>query len=74
MPRGKRKSALQASEEQIEKINGDIAKYQAKIKDLEAKKKAMLDTKKQQEVEDLYAKIQQSGKSIKDVMELLSKS
>lgn len=73
MPRGKRKTALQVSEEEIEKINADVAKYQAKIKNLEEKKKALLDTRKQQEVEALYAKIKQSGKSIDDIMELLSK-
>lgn len=73
MPRGKKKSALQTIEEQIQKTDADIAKYQGKVKELEAQKKALLDSKKKQEVDSLYMKIQESGKSIDDVMKLLAK-
>lgn len=73
MPRGKKKSALQTIEEQIQKNDADIAKYQGKIKELEAQKKALLDSKKKQEVDSLYMKIQESGKSIDDVIKLLAK-
>lgn len=71
MPRGKRKNALQTIDGQIEKINADIDKYQAKIKDLELKKKILLDSRKRAEVEALYAKIQASGKSIDDILKVL---
>jgi phage shock protein A len=71
MPRGKKKSALQTIEEQIQKIDADITKYQRKIDDLEARKKDLLDAKKRQEIDSLYIKIQQSGKSIDDVMNFL---
>lgn len=71
MPRGKKKSALQTIEEQIQKIDADITKYRRKIDDLEARKKDLLDAKKRQEIDSLYIKIQQSGKSIDDVMNFL---
>lgn len=73
MPRGKKKSALQTIEEQIQKIDADVLKYQEKIKELEARKVALLDAKKKQEVDVLYAKIQQSGKSVDDVIGFLAR-
>lgn len=72
MPRGKKKSALQTIEEQIQKIDADVLKYQGKIKELEAKKNMLLDAKKRQEIDALYAKIKQSGKSINDVIGFLA--
>lgn len=72
MPRGKKKSALQTIEEQIQKIDADVLKYQGKIKELEAKKNMLLDAKKRQEIDALYAKIKQSGKSINDVIDFLA--
>ena len=71
MPRGKKKSALQTIDEQIQKIDADIEKYQGKIKDLETKKKILLDSRKRQEIESLYSKIQASGKSIEDILNVL---
>lgn len=73
VPRGKKKSALQTIEEQIQKIDADVLKYQEKIKELEARKVALLDAKKKQEVDVLYAKIQQSGKSVDDVIGFLAR-
>ncbi|WBY63587.1 MAG: Flagellar export protein FliJ [Thermocaproicibacter melissae] len=73
MPRGKKKTALQTIEEQIQKIDADIAKYQGKIKDLQIKKNSLLDTKKKEEMESLYQKIQASGKSIGDIIRFLDK-
>jgi septation ring formation regulator EzrA len=71
MPRGKKKTALQTIEEQIQKIDADIAKYQGKIKDLQIKKNSLLDTKKKAEMESLYLKIQASGKSIGEIISFL---
>jgi endonuclease/exonuclease/phosphatase family metal-dependent hydrolase len=71
MPRGKKKTALQTIEEQILKIDADIAKYQEKIKGLQMKKNSLLDTKKKEELESLYLKIQESGKSIGEVINFL---
>lgn len=73
MPRGKKKSAIQTIEEQIRKIDADVLKYQGKIKDLEAKKNMLLDAKKKQEIDELYTKIQQSGKSVEDVVDFLTR-
>jgi phage shock protein A len=73
VPRGKKKSAIQTIEEQIRKIDADVLKYQGKIKDLEAKKNMLLDAKKKQEIDELYTKIQQSGKSVEDVVDFLTR-
>lgn len=71
MPRGKKKSALQTTEEQIQKIDASIEKYQDKVKELETKRKILLDSRKRQEIESLYEKIQASGKSIEDILKVL---
>lgn len=71
MPRGKKKTALQTIEEQIQKIDADVTKYQEKIKGLQMKKNSLLDTKKKQEMDSLYLKIQTSGKSIGEVIGFL---
>lgn len=73
MPRGKKKSALQTTEEQIQKIDASIEKYQDKVKELETKRKILLDSRKRQEIESLYDKIQASGKSIDDILKVLDK-
>ena len=74
MPRGKKKTAIQSIEEQILKIDADIAKYQEKIKALQVKKNGLLDAKKKQEIDSLYIKIQASGKSLDDVINFLDES
>jgi phage shock protein A len=71
MPRGKKKSALQNIEEQIEKIDSDIEKCQDKIDELKSKKKELLDSKEHAELEALYAKVKASGKTIDDVLNAL---
>jgi phage shock protein A len=71
MPRGKKKTAIQTIEEQIQKADADMAKYREKIKELEAKKNSLTDAKKKQEIDSLYARIQGSGKSIDDVISFL---
>lgn len=71
MPRGKKKTPLQTIEEQIQKADADIAKYQGKIRELETKKNSLMDAKKKQQIDSLYVKIQGSGKTIDDVMSFL---
>jgi phage shock protein A len=71
MPRGKKKSALQNIEEQIEKIDSDIEKCQDKIDELKSKKKELLDSKEHAELEALYEKVKASGKTIDDVLNAL---
>lgn len=73
MPRGKKKTAIQTIEEQIQKTDADIMKYQEKIKELETKKNSLTDAKKKQQINSLYSKIQESGKTIDDVIGFLEK-
>jgi predicted nucleic acid-binding Zn-ribbon protein len=73
MPRGKKKTALESITEQLEQIDTQIQKEQEKLKDLEAKKKELLDLKKKQELNDLYTQIKASGKSVEDVLLALKK-
>ncbi len=68
MPRGKRKSLQESINEQVEKIEVQIQTHQDKIDVLKAKKKDLLEQKKKSEVEVIYQKIQESGKSIDEVL------
>lgn len=71
MPRGKRKTALESIREQLAKIDTDIERHQDKIKELQKKKKELLDLKKKQEVESLLSKIEASGKSVDEVLQAI---
>lgn len=71
MPRGRKKSPLQTWKEQISKIDDEIAKHEDKIKQLESRKKELLDLKKKQELNELYTKIKESGKTVDEVLKLL---
>lgn len=71
MPRGKRKTALESITEQLAQIDTQIQAEQEKIKSLEAKKKELLELKKKQELDDLYEKIQASGKTVEEIFEAI---
>ncbi len=73
MPRGKKKTALESITEQLTQIDTQIQAEQEKLKGLEAKKKELLDLKKKQEIDDLYAKIKASGKSVEEIISVLEK-
>lgn len=70
MPRGKKKTALESFNEQIEKIDAQILTHQDKLNELKAQKKDLQEQKKKSEVEMLYQKIQESGKSIDEVLKM----
>lgn len=72
MPRGKKRTALESITEQLEQIDTQIQAQEEKLKGLEAKKKELLDLKKQQELENLYTQIKESGKSVEDVISILN--
>lgn len=72
MPRGKKKTALESITEQLSQIDTQIQAQEEKLKDLEAKKKELLNLKKQQELENLYTQIKASGKSVEDVISILN--
>lgn len=71
MPRGKRKTQIELIEEQLIKIDVELEANQAKIKELEDKKQELLDLKKKQALDDLYSKIQASGKTVEEVLQSL---
>ena len=71
MPRGVRKTALESITEQLAQLDTQIQAEQEKLKGLKAKKNELLELKKKQELEDLYAKIQESGKTVEEVLEAL---
>lgn len=71
MPRGKKKTIQESFQEKAEKIDAQILAHQDKISELQALKKDLLEQKKKSEVEMLYQKIQESGKSIDEVMSLI---
>lgn len=74
MPRGKKKTVQESFQERIEKIDTQILAHQDKISELQALKKDLIEQKKKSEVEMLYQRIQESGKSIDEVMSLIMNS
>ena len=68
MPRGKKKTIQETYAERIEKIDAQIQNHQDKIRELQAQKKDLLEQKRKSEVELIYQKIQESGKSIEEVI------
>lgn len=71
MPRGKRKPALQRIDEQMSKVDSALEVHKAKISELQAQKKELLSQKKKYQMENLYSKIQDSGKSVDEVLKLV---
>lgn len=70
MPRGKRKPALQKVEEQIAAIDSEIQDYKTKINELQDQKKGFLEQQKKLQLEELYSTIQESGKSVEEILKL----
>ena len=71
MARGKRKTALESITEQLAQIDTQIQEAQGKVNKLEADKKALLELKKKQELDDLYEMIQASGKTVEEIFAAL---
>lgn len=72
MPRGKRKTALESITAQLAEIDTQIQAQEEKLKSLGEKKKELLELKKKQELDALYTKIKESGKSVEDVISILN--
>lgn len=70
MPRGKKKTVQETFAQKIEKIDAQIKNHQDKLGALQAQKKELLEQKKRTEVEQIYQKIQESGKSIDEVLKM----
>ena len=71
MPRGKRKPALQKVEELIAGIDAEIEVHKDKISILQTQRKELLDQKKKLQLEALYSRIQESGKSMDEILNLV---
>jgi len=70
LPRGKKKTVQEIFTERIEKIDAQIQSHQDKIRELQTLRKDLLEQKKKAEVEMIYRKIQESGKSIEEVLRM----
>ena len=68
MPRGKRKTQMELIDEQLSKVDSDMEACRAKIKKLEEKKQELTELKKKQALDELYSKIQASGKTVDEVL------
>ncbi|WP_394926857.1 hypothetical protein [uncultured Robinsoniella sp.] len=68
MARGQRKSI----DDQIEVLDEQIAKVQAKMDALLDQRKALEQKKREEALGQLYDMIQESGKSIEDIMTLIT--
>lgn len=71
MPRGKRKPALQRIDEQMSKVDSALEIHKTKISELQAQKKELLSQKKKYQMENLYSKIQDSGKSVDEILKFV---
>lgn len=59
--------------EQIVDLENEIEKGEKALKELKAKKKALLEKKKQDDLEEIYCMMKESGTSVDDLKEILSK-
>lgn len=69
MARGKKNYTL---EEQLQMTINDIETYEQSIKTLKTKKKELEEAIKQEKLTQLYDLIEESGKSLDEVKEMLS--
>ena len=70
MPRGKKKSPVEAVELKLQEVNEKITKLEDTIKSLKAEKKALEAEKKKIDIEALYNAIQESDMSIEEAKAL----
>lgn len=71
MPRGVKKTP-QSIDVQLEEIRTKIEAYQSKINSLNAKRKALLESKEKAEMDALYRLVKESGKTPEQLIQELS--
>ena len=59
--------------ERIAQVEAQIVQKEEELKALKAEHKALLEEKKKEDMEEIYQIISESGKSVEEVKELLSK-
>lgn len=72
MARRKKAEALTTTE-QLEQIEKDIAAKEQELKALKVQKKELLEKRKQEDLEEIYRIVKESGKSLDEVKEMLTK-
>lgn len=72
MARGRKKQVNISLEEQLEAVNDEITTYEEKIKALKQKRKEIDKLIKEEKKEALYKAVEESGKSIEDILSALS--
>ncbi len=69
MPRGRKKETPENLEQQISGLDAEIEAYQQKIQEAKRKKKELIEQKKKQDMEKLFSMIQESGKTVEEVIQ-----
>lgn len=72
MARGRKKQVNITLEEQLEAINNEISACEEQIKELKQKRKEIDKLIKEEKKEALYKAVEESGKSIEDILSALS--
>lgn len=72
MARGRKKQVNLTLEEQLEAVNNEIAACEEQIKELKRKRKEIDKQIKEAKKEALFKAVEESGKSIEDILSALS--
>lgn len=72
MARGRKKQVNISLEEQLEAVNNEITACEEQIKALKQKRKEIDKLIKEEKKEALYKAVEESGKSIEDILSALS--
>lgn len=72
MARGRKKQVNLTLEEQLEAVNNEIAACEEQIKELKQKRKEIDKQIKEAKKEALFRAVEESGKSIDDILSALS--
>ena len=72
MARGRKKQVNLILEEQLEAVNNEIAACEEQIKELKRKRKEIDKQIKEEKKEALFKAVEESGKSIDDILSALS--
>lgn len=70
MPRG-RKPVLESVDAKLTQIDAEIESYKNKISSLQSEKKVLIEKQKKMELETLYKAVQESGKSVEEIISLI---
>lgn len=68
MPRGRRTETGKTFDPQIAEIDAEIEDYKSKIADARQRRKALVEEKKQQDMNELLSVLAQSGKTPEELL------